>query len=127
MAKWGDTDFKIQWGTFVPPHTDDSLNVINILADHDDLTGPAQVKQQSGRRLQQTSFVVVQWPPNLTFHTALENDKNNGTVRTFEGPLGVEMSCMVQTVGQVNYQGSAEVEGAMFFNVTLIEAEEISP
>lgn len=122
MATWGDTSFKIQWGTFTPPHSDDSLNIIDILPDADDMASVAQVKQQAGGRLKHTSFTVVQWPPDLTFYNQLETDKHEGNVREFKGPLGVEMHCVVQHVGQIRYEGGEHVEGAMFFPVVFVEA-----
>ena len=120
MAKWGDTTFKIQWGSYIPPHTNDSVTVIDILANHDDLTEPAQVLQQSGRKLRQVRFTVVEAPVDMTFYNALQADKDAGTVRAFEGPDGLEMDCIVQTINLIDH-----FKVALFFNVTLLEATDI--
>ena len=127
MASWGATDFNIRYGTFVPPYSDDSTTIIDILANADDLSDRAQVKQQGGAKLMHTSFVVVEEPPDLTFHAALEQDKNAGTVRTFTGPLGVTMDAIVLSVGRVQYEGMEDSPGALFFPVELVEAEVVSP
>ena len=125
MATWGATTFNIRWGSFVPPETDDSTKIIDILAKKDDLSAIAQALQQSGRKRKQTSFTVVVTPADLTFHDALQVDKDEGTVRTFTGPLGVTLDCIVLSVGRVDYKGGVGVPGAVFFPVTFLEATDI--
>jgi hypothetical protein len=122
MASWGATEFKILWGSYAAPHTDDSVSIIDILADHTDLSSPAQVLQQGGRKRQQISFTVVEYPRpvDMTIYDTFQAGKDAGTVLEFSGPMGVTLDCAVLSVGRIDYQ-----EGAIYYPVTLVEAVDL--
>lgn len=121
MAKWGTTEFDIRYNEYEPPFSSGGLKRIPILADPTAPHTPVEVLQQGGKRRETITFNVIQGSGDLAFYEQLKTDRDEGTVKTFEGPLGVEMDCVVEILEPVKFLH----DDLITFWVTLVEAEEI--
>lgn len=80
--KWGNTNLNVLHETYIPPYSEVAVNEIQVIPGPDNLN-PASIVQQGGRTREKVGFdgFVRSWADYL----ALETDKRNGQVRSFEG------------------------------------------
>lgn len=113
---WGATSINCYIKTYQPPAAEPTIAEIQLLPDPTDPDAVCSVLQQGGRkrkRIYWDGFVS-----NIASYNSLETDKLNGTQRTFVGPDGTNLNCIIQHLGPPRYVQSNLIE----YSITLVEA-----